>query len=180
MLKLDKVPKLLTHHNHYALDKHNWREFGGVSIATRWGFDKLRSMHDKVYHIPYGIDLERYSYIKDYKGDQNTVGYIGRVVPWKNLKLICDAANELEYGVVGSGYVEDSEYWASIDKRNLEYKGNIGRYSMSPSNVKDDVYNKMDVFVAYSTGEKETGTLPLLEAMARGIPVLTTSQGMAR
>jgi len=38
----------------------------------------------------------------------------------------------------------------------------------------------MTVFVMYSTGEKESGTLPLLHAMARGVPVMATHQGMAR
>lgn len=181
MLKLDKVPKLLTHHNHYALDKRDWREkFQGVSIATQWGFDRLKTKHDFVYKIPYGIDLDRYSFIQEYPPEENIIGYIGRVVSWKNLKPICEVSKELGYKVIGSGYVEDKEYWRSFDHSNLEYKGSIGRQSMSPSNIKDDIYKRMKVFVAYSTDEKETGTLPLLEAMARGIPVMATSQGMAR
>lgn len=178
-LKLKDVPKLLSHHNHYALDKSDWADFQGLAIATKWGFDRLKQMHGNVYQIPYGIDLDRYSFIHEYT-TENNVGYIGRVMPHKNLKAICETANELGYKVVGSGYVEDREYWNSIDKSNLEYKGNVGRQAMSPSNVKDDMYRKMKVFVAYSTGERETGTLPLLEAMARGIPVMATSQGMAR
>lgn len=179
-LKYKEIPKLLSHHNHYALDKSDWREFQGLAIATKWGFDRLKQIHNNVYLIPYGIDLNRYSFIQEYPPEENTIGYIGRVVPWKNLKPICEAAKELGYKVVGSGYIEDSKYWAEVDKNVLEYKGNVGRNSMSPSNIKDDVYKKMKVFIAYSTGEKETGTLPLLEAMARGIPVMATSQGMAR
>ena len=179
-LKYKEVPTLLTHHNHYALDKGDWKEFEGLAIATKWGFDKLKAIHSNVYQIPYGIDLNRYSFIQEYPPEENNVGYIGRVMPHKNLKIICDMAKELNYKVVGSGYVEDREYWKTVDKSVLDYKGNIGRQSMSPSNIKDDVYKKMKVFVAYSTGEKETGTLPLLEAMSRGVPVMATSQGMAR
>ena len=181
MLKLKDVPTLLTHHNHYALDKKDWRvNFDGITIATRWGYDKLKTMHDSVYQIPYGLDLDRYSFIKEYPPEGDVVGYVGRVLPHKNLKIICEVAKELKYKVIGSGYVEDQDYWRSFPHDNLEYKGNIGRLAMSPSNIKDDIYKKMKVFVMYSTGEKETGTLPLLEAMARGVPVMATSQGMAR
>jgi glycosyltransferase involved in cell wall biosynthesis len=177
MLKLKDVPKLLTHHNHYALDKRDWREkFDGLAIATRWGFDKLKTMHDYVYQIPYGIDLDRYPFIQEYPPEGNNVGYIGRVLPHKNLKIICEVSKELGYKVIGSGYVEDQDYWRSFNHDNLDYKGNIGRQSMSPSNVKDDLYKKMKVFVAYSTGEKETGTLPLLEAMARGFSLRSRVQ----
>lgn len=180
MLGLGKIPKILTHHNHYALDKKNWREFDGLIIATKWGLDKLKTMHDNVYQIPMGIDLERYSWISDYNPTENIVGYVGRVVPWKNLHKITLAAKKLGYKVLGSGYVEDQDYWKMVDKDVLDYKGNIGRMGMAPANIKDDIYSKMKVFVMYSTGEKETGTLPLLEAMARGVPVLATDQGMAR
>lgn len=181
MLGLRNVPKLLSHHNHYALDKSEWRKnFEGLAIPTSWGFDKLRPQHSMVFKIPYGIDLERYSFIKEYPPEENTVGYIGRVVEWKNLRPICLAAKELGYKVIGSGYIEDKTYWDTVDKEVLDYKGNVGRHSMTPSNIKDDLYKKMKVFVMYSTGEKETGTLPLLEAMARGVPVMATSQGMAR
>lgn len=180
MLGLKNVPKVLFHHNHYALDKKNWREFDKLLIATKWGFDKLRTMHDNVNLIPYGIDLDRYSWIPDYDPKENIVGYVGRVVPWKNLHKITLAAKELGYKVLGSGYIEDQNYWKMVDKDVLEYKGNVGRMAMAPANIKDDIYSKMKVFVMYSTGEKETGTLPLLEAMARGVPVMATSQGMAR
>jgi glycosyltransferase involved in cell wall biosynthesis len=175
-----KIPKLLSHHNHYSLDKGDWHEFEGVAVPTNWAMDKLKTVHSNLYKIPYGIDLDRFSFVKEYPPEENTVGYIGRVVPWKNLAKICEASKELGYKVLGSGYIEDQDYWKTVDKSCLDYKGNIGRAAMSPANVKDDLYAKMKVFVAYSTGEKETGTLPLLEAMARGVPVLATSQGMAR
>lgn len=177
--RIKAIRTLLTHHNHNSLDKGKWGEFTGLTTPTRWGFDKLKSMHDNVFQVPYGIDLDRYTFIHEVP-EENTVGYIGRVVPWKNLKVICDVSNELGYKVVGSGYIEDTDYWRDVNKSNLEFRGNIGRLGMSPNNVKDDMYKKMKVFVMYSTGEKESGTLPLLEAMARGIPVMATSQGMAR
>lgn len=177
--ELKNIPKLLTHMNHNNLKDGDWRVFNGVACATNYAADLLRKEHDNVYKIPYGIDLDRFYYLDNLPAE-NTIGYVGRVVPWKNLDKICLAANKLGYKVVGSGYVDDPKYWPTINKTNLTFRGGIGRNTMAPSNVKDDLYKQMTVFVMYSTGEKESGTLPLLEAMASGVPVMVTEQGMAR
>jgi len=178
--KLKQIPKLLSHHNHYALEKEDWRVFNGLHIATHWGQEVLKRKHEFVYYVPYGVDLDRFSFMDNYPPQKPAIGYVGRVVPWKNLDKICAAAKKLGYRVFGSGYVDDPKYWETIDKSNLTYYGGVGRGTMAAANVKDDLYAQMTVFVGYYTGEKETGTLPLLEAMARGVPVMVTSQGMAR
>lgn len=182
--ELKFIPKLLTHHNHHCLEKKNWKDFEGLNEMTEWGCEVLRKKHDRVYKIPHGIDLDRYKYIPELTNEKN-VGYVGRVVPWKNLDKICMAAKNLNYKVKGVGYVDKEEYFNEsckpfIEDGTMDFIGGAGRFSMAPANVKDDQYTKMKVFVMYSTGEKESGTLPLLEAMARGVPVMATAQGMAR
>lgn len=178
--ELKDVPKLLSHMNHNSLEDGDWRPFNGVACATNWAADMLHKKYDNVYKIPYGIDLDRYSYLENHQAPGGVIGYVGRVVPWKHLADICITANKLGYKVVGSGYVDDPKYWATVDKTNLIFRGGIGRTTMAPANQKDDLYKQMTVFVMYSSGEKESGTLPLLEAMARGVPVMATAQGMAR
>lgn len=178
--ELKNIPKILSHHNHYQLDEGDWSVFNKVIVPTNWAKDKLRKKYKNVDVIPYGIDLHRYSFIEDYPPKEPMVGYVGRVVPWKNLDRVCTAAKNLGYRVLGTGYIDKPDYWQSFNHDNLEYHGGVGRYEITPANIKDELYKRMTVFVAYSTGEKETGTLPLLEAMARGVPVLATAQGMAR
>ena len=179
--RLREVPSLLTHHNHHCLRKEDWKKLGFDSLneMTKWGVDILREKHDHVYKIPHGIDLDRFEYIPKLTEEKN-VGYIGRVVPWKHLKEVIQAATGHGYKVVGSGYVDDVAYWNEINKSNLIFNGGVGRIAMASANSKDAIYEKMMCFVMYSTGEKESGTLPLLEAMSRGVPILATEQGMAR
>lgn len=178
--QLKEIPKILTHHNHYALEKEDWTIFDALIIQTKWGVEKLKQKHPNVFHIAHGIDLERFIYLLDdeYRGEK--IGYIGRVIEHKNLHKICEVAEKLGYKVIGSGYIDKPKYWETISKKNLEFYGGIGRENMSNIYVKDEIYKQMKVFVMYSTEEKETGTLPLLEAMAKGIPILTTWQGSAR
>lgn len=183
--ELKDVKKILSHHNHYALEKDNWNEFDALTAATNWAVDKLKSKHKKVIKIPYGIDLDEYSFLGDeYAKDAKTIGYIGRVIEHKNLDKICEAAKRNNYKVIGCGYIDKPDYWEKcksyLNEGVLEFNGSWGRQGMMPQNFETEIYRQMSVFVMYSTGEVETGTLPLLEAMSRGIPVMATAQGMAR
>ena len=179
--ELRVFPKVLTHHNHKHLKEKDWKKyFQSLVVPTTFGLEKLKENHNNVYKIPHGLDLDEFSYIDKLEDDGNTIGYVGRVLPHKNLDKICDAANKLGYKVLGTGYVDKPDYWEKVDKTNLEFIGGIGRNKKNTWESKNDIYKKMTCFVAYSTGEAATGTLPLLEAMARGVPVLATEQGMAR
>lgn len=181
MTEIQDIPSVLTHTNHDKLEKDDWSHYDAQVVATNWAIDKLRAKYqDKVHKIPYGIDLDRFSFIDERTDDKKTVGYVGRIVPWKHLGEITLAAKKLKYRVLASGYVDKPDYWKTIDKDVLTFHGGVGRREMADQAYKDKLYGEMSVFVMYSTGEYESGTLPLLEAMARGIPVMATSQGMAR
>lgn len=179
-LRDPKIKKILTHHNHHRLTKRDWKEFDALTEWTDWGVDVLKKIHPNVHKVTYGIDLDRFSYLPSYPPETPAVGYIGRVVPWKNLGEITRVSKELGYKVIASGFIDKPDYWQTVDKSNLEFNGGMGLVEMAPANVKDNLYARMSVFVMYSTEEKESGTVPLLEAMARGVPILATEQGMAR
>lgn len=179
--ELREYPAVLTHHNHKHLKQEDWKKhIDTLVVPTQWGFDVLKQAHKNVFKVPHGLNLDEFSFIHAPQDDGKTIGYVGRVLPHKNLAKICEAANKLNYKVLGSGYIDKPSYWESIDKKNLTFIGGVGRNHKNTWEDKNSMYEKMTCFVAYSTDEIETGTLPLLEAMARGVPVLTTAQGMAR
>ena len=178
MPQLKELPSVLSHHNHHCLEKSDWDNFDTLVGVTDYSMDKIK--HDNKFQVHYGIDLDDFSFIDEYPPKEPRVGYVGRVVPWKNLDKITAVADDLGYKVLGTGYIEKIDYWNSIYKENLEFNGGFGRGQIPPVDFKNELYRKMTCFVMFSTGEKETGTLPLLEAMARGVPVLATEQGHAR
>src|SRR3990167_3519964 len=177
---LKKYPSVCSHHNTKHLKNEDWKKYFTVLVApTRFVFDELMKLHDKVSFIPYGIDLNQFLYIKDRKDDGETVGSIGRVVEHKNLAKICDAARNIGAHVLASGYIEDEEYYKNkVDSSVLEFHGGNGRNNMNSWESKNTLYEKMTVYAMQSTSY-ETGPLPMLEAMAKGIPVIATRQGMA-
>ena len=99
--ELKSVPKVLTHQNHYALGEREWNEFDSIVIPTEWGKNYLEKKNANVVKIPYGIDLDTYSFINEYPPAEPAVGYIGRVVPHKNLEEICRVSKELGYKGIG-------------------------------------------------------------------------------
>jgi len=183
--RLKQVPSILTHHNHESLDKDDWSSFNYLTHFSKWGTSKLKSKGYKVKHISHGIDLNRFSFIQDYPPKEIRIGYIGRVADWKNLGFICKNCKELGYKVVGSGYIDKPEYWHKEVEQyakdgTLEFNGGMGRNQMMPSIFKDNLYKRMTVYVMASEGEYESGPLGPQEAMARGIPVLSTPKGTMR
>lgn len=179
---MDEIPTILSHHNHYALGKEEWNRFSMITIPTEWGYKELTKKYNHIVKVPYGLDLDRFSYINDYNPEPKTIGYIGRVIANKNLKKIVEGAKKLKYKVIASGFVDKPDYWKEVDKdeKYLEFNGGMGRDGMMSADFKDNMYERMSIFCMYSTDNKETGTLPLLEAAARGVPILCTDEGMAR
>ena len=186
MPKLKTYPRILSHWNHESLQKEDWKRFGYLTHPTRYGKELLSKNHPNVHHIPMGIDLSRYSYIDDETYRQTSkeirVGYVGRVADWKNLHFICECCKELGYKVIGSGYIDKPAYWNAKVKQyqedgTLEYNGGIGRGEMKSAIFKDNLYKRMTVLAMASEGEYESGPLPAQEAMARGIPVISTCKG---
>ncbi len=101
------------------------------------------------------------------------IGYVGRVSKEKNISVLLEAVARLqEYKlttlIVGSG--AESEMNAVKETKN----------TLTPGFVKDVVpyYQAMDIFVMPSL--TETTSLATLEAMACGVPVITTRVGFLR
>lgn len=176
---LKDIPSVVSHHNTSHLTKENWEKYFDMVIApTKFTYGKLAAQHTNVKIIPYGLEFDDFSYIKNREDNGTTVGSVGRVVDHKNLKLIADTAKELGYRVAASGYVEDVRYWNSIESKDvIDFCGGVGRGEMNTWQDKNALYEKMTVYAMMSSSY-ETGPLPMLEAMARGIPVIATSQGM--
>jgi len=123
--------------------------------------------------IRYGIDVNSWNYT-DKEPEDQAIGYAGRVVPWKGLKGIASVAKKLGYFVQMMGRIEKADYWATVDKDNLRFD-----FLECSDEERKDFYNNLTIFVQNATDGYESGPLPLLEAMASGVPVITTPAGQA-
>lgn len=145
---------------------------------------------EKLKIIPNGIDPSKFNDIYDQQmkrwatlPEKKYVGFIGRVVPIKDVKTLIRAARlviermpEVEFLIAGP-YSEDPGYFDECQKiaKLLNIDANV--HFMGMQKIME-VLPKMDVMVLTSISEG----LPLvsLEAMAAGLPQVSTDVGACR
>lgn len=177
--ELKNKPVILTHHNEKNLLSYPWPE-NVIHIAkTRYSETVLRETypHAKIYYIPNSFDHEVFHYNEKYPPEEKMVGYVGRIVPWKNLKIVAQACYECGYPLMLMGKHDKPSYYAEIPE---EHKANI-RWDFFNCDDSDrpEFYKNITCYVGFSGGGREVGTLGFIEALASGVPVITTPAGLA-
>lgn len=154
---------------------------------------QFEGLADKMIMIPVGIDIRRfrlpglrgretYERVRAELGippNASIVGCIGDLIPLKDHRALLDAArrgaDDIHYLIVGdarSGDAESSDYATELRAHaghNVHFLG-----------YRDDIpalLNAMNLLVITST--TETGPRVLLEALAAGMPVVSTPVGRA-
>ena len=180
----ERIPELKdyktiqTHHNQKNTLSVDWRELkiNQHIVHTEKNKKILEDAgYENVSVIQHGIDLKYFKYFRGYKGDTDYVGMVGRICPWKNNAGIAKATREADLKVLAMGKIDKVGYWESIpieDRNNIDFL-----YQNVPDKDRINAYYDMMCFVQNSNDLHEEGTLPLLEAMACGIPVITTLSG---
>jgi glycosyltransferase involved in cell wall biosynthesis len=180
---LEALPELrekklvLTHHNQKDLTAYDWKDIDHHVVHTNYSAIKLAEAgYENITIIPYGFDLNYFKY-SDVEPKEMTIGYCGRVVPWKGLKEVARACFELNVPLLMMGKIDKPNYWAEIPD---EHKANIDfAYHNAPDDMRYEFYRDITIYVGNSGPNHEEGTMPLQEAMACGVPVVTTPSGVA-
>lgn len=185
-LLLESMPELfknrkiiLTHHNQKNLLSANWQALGidqHVCHTKKAKEILQKAGYKSVKIIQHGINLKEFTFTEKLNLTP-TIGYCGRVVPWKGLKEIAIACYELGYKLLMMGKIDKPNYWESIP---IEARNNI---DVGFVNCTDDervgFYRSLTCYVGNSSDMIEEGTLGFLEALACGIPVVSTPSGEA-
>jgi len=174
---LTNIPMILTHHNQKNLLSGDWSKMQKIIVHTKKAKEILEDAgYTNVEIIQHGIDIKKFKYKDDYDLGNKVIGYVGRIVPWKGLYDILKIAKEFGTKVIMLGRIDKADYWAKCQ----EYKDVMDIRFGTPSKDLVNVYHEMGVYVGNSCDGIEEGTLPLLEAMSCGIPVVTTLSGEAK
>jgi len=157
------------------------------SSATR---DVCRDLLDREYYtIPMGVDVERFA-IPVSRSPRDTLEllFVGRVVEEKGIAYVCEAVKQLteqkvsvRLTIVGDGSAKQ-KIEEFVVKNNLS--GVISFAGWVQHEKLPQFYANADVFVGpsitHENGWKEAFGLVFAEALAAGLPVITTDNGGIR
>lgn len=165
-------PRILFHFNPYDVVNDENQYYDKVVVGNR-------EMHTKIPYahlIQYAINLNFFKYGAEYKGqDSNTVMMsVNRIEGKKGVKEVAQACNELGYKFILVGRVSKPEYLKEVMAAGGE---NIQFYEGVSDEDLRELYYQASIHVCNSIDAFESGTLPILEAMACGVPVLTRMVG---
>ncbi len=136
----------------------------------------------KKYSSNYSFDVIKTKY--DIKCDDKVVVFVGRLTKEKGLHVLLDAIKKvnienLKLLIVGSYFLGDKKrvcYDEDIDMLANELKEIVRFTGYIPQEELPVIYNMADVAVLPSMWDEPAG-LTMVEAMACGLPVITTNSG---
>lgn len=182
---LDKIPELkekpifLTHQNEKNLLSYDWPSNIIHVTTTKYSESLMKERYPDavVHYVPNSFNHHEFKWNPDYPPSEKVVGYVGRIVPWKGLKDIAKACFELGYPLQIMGKMDKPSYFAEIPQ---EHRENM-RWDFFNCDDTDrmDFYKNITIYVGNSGSGRETGPLGLIEAMAVGVPCVSTPAGIA-
>lgn len=168
------------------LDRKSYAVSDEVVSVSKFQEEELRDIYRipeaKIATIRNGVDLSLYTPpAAEPEGATKTVMFVGRLVKKKGLELILEGAAELRKSRDDIRYclVLGTDEYAKIKPQFFAQMDALGLSDICDVHwgvTEDDLpglYQKADVFVAPSSGYESLPTV-LLEALATGVPVLTT------
>jgi glycosyltransferase involved in cell wall biosynthesis len=137
----------------------------------------LQPVRHKCAIVPYGIDTRYFSPGPKEPRAAPQLLFVGRLRYYKGLDTLLQAlpgVPEAQLTVVGEGPMEAE--WRHLS-RSLGLDGRV-RFAGSPADdTLRDCYRQADLFVFPSNARSEAFGIALLEAMACGLPCITTELG---
>lgn len=160
--------KILFHFNPYDLEAKDWNEYNEVIV----GNNEMGSKIPRAYVIPYGVDLDFFKFNDIYTTDKTVLMVANRIESKKGILEVAEVCEALGYKLILVGSISDEQYYNQLLKfKCVDFRKNISNDELRQA------YYQSAILVCNSKDNFESGTLPILEAMACGVPVLTRPIG---
>jgi len=181
---LEKFPwlkdkkKILTHHNPYNLHEQSWDMFDEIVVKN----EEQKQELPNAKLIRHGVDMDFFEFNNKYpyKYQENeererTIGMVAfRIEGKKGIKEVAETCHKLGFKFLLVGHISKPDYFKEIMKAcpSMTFLEDV-----SDDELKE-AYRNMDILVCNSIDGFETGTMPIIEAMSMGVPVLTRDIGL--
>lgn len=168
-----KKPALLTHYNPYDINKSMWTRYKKNVVVNE---TQKKEINVPAVYIPLTVDLAYWNDTgyKEYKKEYDIIMVSNRIEGKKGVLPVAAVASQLGLKMALVGEISDPNYFQKIMDRA---GANVDFYHKISDEELRDLYHKSRIHVSNSIDNYESGTLPMLEAMACGVPVITRKTG---
>lgn len=170
---LENKKHILTHNNPYSIKESNWNNYD-VNVGNNQSItaDLKKITQSRVEYIPLTIDADFWTFKREFEPKQQVIMVANRIEGKKGILPVAIACGELNIPMVLVGAISDRDYFEAIMATGVvTYHDQISDLQLR------ELYWKSMLHVCNSVDNFESGSLPILESMLCGVPVLTRKVG---
>lgn len=182
--------QVLTHNNPYSITEQSWNSYDMNVGNNQYIYKELGKITETpTEYIPLTIDTDFWTFNPDWKFDERVTSNNGyefkpeaarpsvimvanRIEGKKGILPVAIACAELGIKFTLVGAISDMQYFESIMAT-----GTVDFHQQITDEKLKELYYNSTIHVCNSQDGFESGTLPILEAMLCGVPVLTRQVG---
>ncbi len=182
---------ILTHHSDVVRQRVMLKFYGPILRRVLRSVDRiiatspryidsspwLYPVRDKCVVVPLGVDINRFKPPDKLQSHPFALLFVGKLRYYKGLDTLLQAlplVPQAQLIVVGEGPMQQTWQSLSIDlglRDRVNFVGEVGDADLP------DYYHQADLFVLPANARSEAFGMVLLEAMASGLPCITTELG---
>jgi glycosyltransferase involved in cell wall biosynthesis len=171
--EIKNIPSILTHNNAYSHREGDWNDYQIVVANNLTLQSELSTItSSRLEYIPLTVDHRFWTFNTDWKPKEQVIMVANRIEGKKGIREVAIACAELGLKFVLVGAISDTDYFHGIESAgNVEYHEQVSDEKLR------ELYHESLLHVCNSQDNFESGTMPILEAMYCGTPVLTRNVG---
>ncbi len=170
---LKDIPTVLTHNNPYAIHERDWNDYQVVVANNKtMARDLGKITSAQLDYIPLVVDPYFWRFNEDYTFDRSVIMVANRIESKKGILPVAKACKQLGIKFYLVGAISDPDYWKQVMET-----GDVHFAQQVPDEDLRELYYKAGIHVCNSVDNFESGTLPILEAIFCGVPVITRNVG---
>lgn len=170
---LNDKPSLLTHYNPYSITENNWNNYDFVIADNETIYKELGNItQSRLEYIPLTVDTDFWTFNLNWSPNHKVLMVANRIEGKKGILEVAQACKKAGATLVLVGAISDSDYFHEVIRvGGVEFHQHITDERLR------ELYWSSAIHICNSKDNFESGTLPIIEAMLCGTPVLTRNVG---
>lgn len=171
MPELKTKPSILRHFNPYSLDG-DWSSYDYIVACNKSIEADLKRGYENVLMHPITRNPSHYTFRETPTEHDVVLMVANRIESKKGILEVAQACEKLGVTFHLVGNISDPAYYNEVAQcKTFNYSQNISDEALA------EAYSQATLHVCNSKDNFESGTMPILEAMFSGVPVLTRNVG---